>query len=182
MSSYDLIVIGGGSGIFKYIFIGGLAAAKRAGGYGKKVALIEKGRLGGTCVNVGCVPKKVMYNTSAINETIEMSKYYGFDIKECNFDWNTIKEKRDAYVARLNNIHKTYLGKNGVVTYNGFASFVGPHEISIDGKETITGTNILIATGGKPQFPNIPGAKEYGISSDGFFEMNVLFILIIVFT
>lgn len=96
--SFDFIVIGGGSGIKKSVYwLGGLAAAKRAAGYKAKVALIEKARLGGTCVNVGCVPKKVMYNTSAINETIHMSEHYGFKIDHCEFEWKKIKEERDAY-------------------------------------------------------------------------------------
>jgi glutathione reductase (NADPH) len=91
---YDLLVIGCGSG--------GLGAARRAASYGAKVAIIERGALGGTCVNVGCVPKKVMFNTAHIRETLHDAKDYGFDFSAPAFDWNKVKRARDAYVARLN--------------------------------------------------------------------------------
>ena len=87
---FDFIVIGGGSG--------GIASARRAAEYGAKVLVVESGPLGGTCVNVGCVPKKVMWTTSQINETIDIADQYGFEVEKKSFQWSTIKNSRDKYV------------------------------------------------------------------------------------
>ena len=100
-NKYDLLVIGGGSG--------GIAMARRAAEYGAGVALVESGKLGGTCVNVGCLPKKVMWNASRIRETLNHANEYGFDIYQKEFDWYTLKERRDAYVKRLNSIYHKHL-------------------------------------------------------------------------
>jgi len=114
---YDYLVIGGGSG--------GLASARRAGQYGAKVALIESaGKLGGTCVNVGCVPKKVMWNTASIMEALHDAKGYGYTVDGFKFDWNTIKTKRDAYIKRLNGIYESNVAKDKVDYIKGLASFV----------------------------------------------------------
>lgn len=96
---YDLVVIGAGSGMtaLPSSLVGGLACAKRAAGYGKKVAIIEKNRVGGTCVNVGCMPKKVMYNAATLRENIHLAKNYGFETTE-TFNWSILKQKRDEYV------------------------------------------------------------------------------------
>src|SRR5579863_8527137 len=99
----DLIVIGGGSG--------GLAAAKRAAEHGARVVLIESGRLGGACVNVGCVPKKVMWNTAELAGALKDAPEYGFRITTDGHDWRVMKRKRDAYVQRLNGIHASWLAK-----------------------------------------------------------------------
>ncbi|KAI8896890.1 glutathione reductase [Globomyces pollinis-pini] len=164
---YDYLVLGGGSG--------GIASARRAAMYGAKVAVIEGSRLGGTCVNVGCVPKKVMWNTASIAESIHDAKSYGFDFKGVtpSFDWNAVKQKRDAYVKRLNGIYETNLGKDNIDIINGFASFVDNKTVKV-GDQLYSGKHILIATGSKAVIPDVPGAKEFGVTSDGFFELEHL--------
>ncbi|ORX93596.1 hypothetical protein K493DRAFT_315908, partial [Basidiobolus meristosporus CBS 931.73] len=161
--TYDYIVIGGGSG--------GMASARRAASYGATVAVIEGARLGGTCVNVGCVPKKVMWNTADIAETLHDAKQYGFDVPAHTFDWAAIKSKRDAYVARLNGIYANNLNREKIDRYEGYGSFVSNHVVRV-GDVELEGKHILIATGGKPIIPaNVPGSN-LGISSDGFFELE----------
>ena len=159
---YDFIVIGGGSG--------GIASARRAAEYSKDVLLIESARLGGTCVNVGCVPKKVMWMASQISETLELAPSYGFSIANSEFHWPTIKAARDAYVKRLNGIYATNLDKSGIDTIEGHGKFIDNKTIEVNG-QCYTGDHILIATGGQPMVPSIEGAK-YGITSDGFFELE----------
>ncbi|KAK6337689.1 Glutathione reductase [Orbilia brochopaga] len=172
---YDFLVIGGGSG--------GLGAARRAASkYGQKVAIIEKsGRLGGTCVNVGCVPKKICWNAASIAETLHDAAGYGFKVvqKEA-FDWYSFKHKRDAYIKRLNGIYERNLNKDNVEYISAHASLVSKNEVvlkAIDGSEeskTIKAKKILVTTGGYPMIPTqIPGA-ELGISSDGFFDLETL--------
>ncbi|RIA87488.1 hypothetical protein C1645_713865 [Glomus cerebriforme] len=166
---YDYLVIGGGSG--------GLASARRASTYGFKVGLIESsGRLGGTCVNVGCVPKKVMFNTASIAEALHDANQYGFDLPSIpKFDWNYLKKKRDAYIKRLNGIYLSNLNKDKVDYIEGKASFVSKNVVKVEYNgsiEEITAKKILIATGGHPRIPHeIPGS-ELGISSDGFFDLE----------
>jgi len=161
---FDLVVIGGGSG--------GLASARRAASYGAKVALIEKdGKLGGTCVNVGCVPKKVMFNASAIAEAMHDAKYYGFAAPNISLNWTALKQGRDAYIKRLNGIYEVNLNKDKVEYIFGTARIVNNTTVAINNEE-IGAKRILIATGGRPLIPdNVPGA-ELGISSDGFFELE----------
>ena len=157
----DLIVIGGGSG--------GIACARRAAEYGARVVLVESGRLGGTCVNVGCVPKKVMYNAASLAHGMQEAVEYGFDIEPGRLDWDALKRKRDAYVARLNGIYEANLAKSGVAVRRGHARFVAPHAVVVEG-ERIEGSRVVIATGGQAVWPAIPGA-ELGIDSDGFFAL-----------
>ena len=159
---YDLIAIGGGSG--------GVATANRAGRYGKKVALIEAGRLGGTCVNVGCVPKKLMWNGASLGHALHEAADYGWTTGESKFDWSKLQEARDAYVAKLNERYGAYLGENGVEIHRGRARFLDAHTVEVNG-ERLTADHIVIATGGRPSAPDIPGA-ELGITSDGFFELK----------
>ncbi|KAG0238488.1 hypothetical protein B0O80DRAFT_392765 [Mortierella sp. GBAus27b] len=161
---YDYLVIGGGSG--------GLASARRAASYGAKVGLIEgSGRLGGTCVNVGCVPKKVMWNTASIAEAIHDAKEYGFpDVGEPKFDWFTLKNKRDAYIKRLNGIYERNLEKDSVEYITGIASF-NKSGVVLDNGEQLQAKKVLIAVGGRPIIPNVPGA-ELGIDSDKFFDLE----------
>jgi glutathione reductase (NADPH) len=159
---YDFLVIGGGSG--------GIAAARRAADHGARTALIEAHRLGGTCVNVGCVPKKVMWNTAHVAEVIRQAPDYGFSVASNNFDWPTITKARDGYVQRLNGIYKKNLDASGVSLYTGWASFQAPHAVRVDDHE-LQADHILIATGGRPTVPDIPGA-QLGITSDGFFELD----------
>lgn len=166
----DFLVIGGGSG--------GLGAARKASAqYGAKAMIVEGGRLGGTCVNVGCVPKKVTFNAAAIAETIHQSKAYGFSVEETKpFDFTTFKHKRDAFIKRLNGIYERNLANDKVEYVHGWAKLLNKNEVEIttdDGtKSTVKAKKILIATGGEPtKPPAIPGA-EYGINSDGFFDID----------
>ena len=161
-TKFDFIVIGGGSG--------GIASARRAAEYGAKVLVIEYGPLGGTCVNVGCVPKKVMWMTSQISEMLELAGDYGFDVENKGFVWPKIKQSRDAYVKRLNGIYKNNLDNSGITTIIGTGKFIDANTVEVNG-ESYEAQHILIATGGTPSVPNIPGA-ELGISSDGFFELE----------
>ena len=162
---YDYIAIGGGSG--------GIASVNRAASYGKKCALIEAGDLGGTCVNVGCVPKKVMWYSAQIADAIQ--KYgsdYGFDSELQSFDWKKLIENRQAYIQRIHASYQSGLSKNQVDVIHGFATFVDHKTIEVNG-ETFTADHILIATGTQPSRPNIEGA-EHGIDSNGFFELQEL--------
>lgn len=159
---FDYLVIGGGSG--------GIASARRAAAHGAKVAVIERARLGGTCVNVGCVPKKVMFNAGSVQEVIHQAAGYGFNIEGCSFDLAALKAKRDAYVARLNGIYASNLEKSGITSITGDASFVGEREVKV-GDKTFSGEHVLIAVGGKPLLPDIPGI-ELGMDSNDFFELE----------
>eukprot|EP00962_Isochrysis_galbana_P044819 scaffold17477_cov103-Isochrysis_galbana.AAC.3 len=161
--AFDYLVIGGGSG--------GMASARRAATHGAKTCVIERARLGGTCVNVGCVPKKVMFNAASVLEILHQAEGYGITVGEAKFDMKAIKAKRDAYVKRLNGIYLNNLNNNGITFVAGDAKFVGPKVVEVDGK-AYTAKHILIAVGGKPAVPDIPGAKELGITSDGFFELE----------
>jgi glutathione reductase (NADPH) len=160
--TFDLISVGGGSG--------GLACAQRAAEYGAKTAVIEPHRLGGTCVNVGCVPKKVMWNAASVALTLKDANDYGFDIKVGPSDWAELKRKRDAYVLRLNGIYERNLAAKGVAYVRGAARFVDAHTVEVNGQR-LSARHVVIATGGKPMIPKIPGAA-LGISSDGFFELE----------
>jgi glutathione reductase (NADPH) len=161
MRKYDLVCIGGGSG--------GLAAAQRAVEYGATAAVIESGRLGGTCVNVGCVPKKVMWNAAGIAGALGDAPAYGFDASVVGHDWPSLKKGRDAYVQRLNGIYERNLANKKVALWRGRASFVDAHTLEVNG-ERIGGANVIVATGGRPIVPRLPGA-ELGIDSDGFFSL-----------
>jgi len=161
---FEYLVIGAGSG--------GIASARRAAQYGAKVAIVERARLGGTCVNVGCVPKKIMYLAASMMEMMHDSPGYGFQDVNFKFDWPTIKANRDAYIVRLNGIYDRNLGNSKVQTLLGTASFVGPKEVMVDGK-TYTADHILIAVGGAPTMPTFPGSENC-INSDGFFELEDL--------
>nr|WP_136252736.1 glutathione-disulfide reductase [Ningiella ruwaisensis] len=160
---FDYICIGGGSG--------GIASANRAARYGKKVAIVEAKAIGGTCVNVGCVPKKAMWFGAQVAEAIH--KYapdYGFDVKVNNFSWKKLIESRDAYISRIHQSYDRVLGNNKVTLIKGFATFKDNHTLDIDGTE-YTADHITIAVGGRPIKPPVKGA-EYGIDSDGFFELD----------
>lgn len=159
---FDLISIGGGSG--------GLACAQRAAEYGAKAAVIEPQRLGGTCVNVGCVPKKVMWNAASVALSLHDAHDYGFELQVGQADWAELKRKRDAYVLRLNGIYERNLTAKGVAYVRGAARFVDAHTLLVNGRR-FSARHVVIATGGKPTLPQIPGAG-LGISSDGFFELE----------
>jgi glutathione reductase (NADPH) len=162
---YDYVVIGGGSG--------GIATARRAAEYGAQVALVESHRLGGTCVNVGCVPKKLMWNAASLGQGLEDARGYGFDLTVHGHDWPRLKAARDGYVARLNGIYEANLGKSRVDVYRGRARFVDAHTVLVPtetGEIELAAPHVTIAVGGRPWVPPLPGA-ELGITSDGFFEL-----------
>jgi len=159
---FDLISIGGGSG--------GLACAQRAAEYGARTAVIEPQRLGGTCVNVGCVPKKVMWNAAGVALSLGDAHDYGFDVRVGGNDWSALKQKRDAYIARLNGIYARNLAAKGVTHVKGAARFTDAHTLEVNG-ERISAQHVVIATGGVPTVPALPGA-EHGITSDGFFALE----------
>ncbi|MEZ4219687.1 MAG: glutathione-disulfide reductase [Polyangiaceae bacterium] len=161
MSDYDLLVLGGGSG--------GIATARRAAQYGARVALVEPGRLGGTCVNVGCVPKKIMWNAAVLAEHLDYARDYGFDVTAGGFDWSGFKAQRDAYVGRLNDIYARNLQLAGVEHIAGRARFVDKRVVEVAGSR-YRARHVLIATGGRPKIPAMAGA-EHGITSDGFFAL-----------
>lgn len=160
---FDYICIGGGSG--------GIASANRAAMYGAKVALIEAKDLGGTCVNVGCVPKKVMWHGAQIAEAMHLyAKDYGFDVDVKGLDWSKLIESRQAYIGRIHQSYDRVLGNNKVEVIRGFARFVDAKTVEVNGKH-YTADHILIAVGGRPTIPAIPGA-QYGIDSNGFFDLT----------
>jgi glutathione reductase (NADPH) len=158
---FDFLVLGGGSG--------GVAAARRAAAHGKKVALIEAGRLGGTCVNVGCVPKKIMWSAGALAEAMHDARGYGFPTPALEVDWARLKQGRDDYVLFLNGVYQRNLETEGVRRLEGFGRFVAPGTLEVAGLE-FTADHVLVATGGTPAVADLPGA-ELGITSDGFFEL-----------
>ena len=163
MKEYDYIVIGGGSG--------GIASANRAAMHGAKVILFEGKEVGGTCVNVGCVPKKVMWYGAQVAETLHRyAGEYGFDVTINKFDFATVKANRQAYIDRIHGSYERGFDSNGVERVYEYARFVDPHTVEVAG-ERYTAPHILIATGGHALYPNIPGS-EYGITSDGFFELD----------
>ena len=163
MQSFDLIVLGGGSG--------GLAAAQRAAEYGARVVLFEPKRLGGTCVNVGCVPKKVMWNAAEVASALERASDYGFEVGPARHDWAKLKAGRDAYVARLNGIYARNLERKNITVVRAAGAFTGPREIVDTAGERYSAAHVIVATGGFPNRPSIPGA-ELGMTSDGFFELD----------
>ncbi len=160
--AFDLISIGGGSG--------GLACAQRAAEYGAKAALIESHRLGGTCVNVGCVPKKVMWNAAGIALGLADAGDYGFNVTAASNDWGALKRKRDGYVQRLNGIYERSLANTGVSYVRGAARFLDKDTVEVNGAR-MKSRHIVIATGGRALMPTLPGA-EHGIVSDGFFSLE----------
>ena len=163
VKEYDYIVIGGGSG--------GIASANRAAMHGAKVILFERKEVGGTCVNVGCVPKKVMWYGAQVAETLHRyAGEYGFDVTINKFDFATLKANRQAYIDRIHGSYERGFDSNGVERVYEYARFVDPHTVEVAG-ERYTAPHILIATGGHALYPNIPGS-EYGITSDGFFELD----------
>jgi glutathione reductase (NADPH) len=162
MDNYDYIVVGGGSG--------GLASARRAAAHGAKVLLIERGALGGTCVNLGCVPKKIMWNAASHAEHLHDLADYGFDVEVRGMSWSKLAQRRDAYVRRLNELYAKNLELDDVELLRGEAHFEGPHAVRV-GERRVSAPHVLIATGGRPRVPSIPGA-EHGITSDGFFALQ----------
>ena len=159
---FDYIAIGGGSG--------GIASANRAAKLGKKAAVIEAKYIGGTCVNVGCVPKKAMWYAGQIADALKYSHDYGFNVESGDFSWDRLVKNREAYIERIHAAYQRGFDSNKVTVINGFAKFVNKNTVEVNG-EHFTADHITIATGGRPSRPSIEGA-EFGIDSDGFFELT----------
>ncbi len=165
MREFDIIAIGGGSG--------GIATMNRAAIYGAKAAVIEGNLLGGTCVNVGCVPKKIMWYGSQIAEAIHhYGPEYGFTSQKVNFDFTTLRNNREAYIQRSRDSYGRTFNHNQVEVIEGYARFIDRHTVEVQG-EKIRAKHIVIATGAKPAIPDIPGA-ELGIVSDHVFAWEEL--------
>ncbi|MEE1325174.1 MAG: FAD-dependent oxidoreductase, partial [Streptococcus sp.] len=165
VKQYDYIVIGGGSG--------GIASANRAAIHGAKVILFEAKEVGGTCVNLGCVPKKVMWYGAQVAETIQTyASEYGFHTADATFDFKTLKANREAYIDRIHGSYERGFDNNGVERVYDYANFVDSHTVEVAG-QYYTAPHILIATGGHALYPDIPGA-EYGMISDDFFALDSL--------
>ena len=161
---FDLYVIGAGSG--------GVRAARFAAGFGAKVAVAESRYLGGTCVNVGCVPKKLLVYGAHFAEDFEQASGFGWSLGEASFDWATLIANKDREINRLNGIYRNLLVNSGVTLHEAHAKIVGPHEVEVNG-ERFTAKNILIATGGWPQIPEVPG-REHAIGSNEAFFLKEL--------
>lgn len=160
--SFDLIVLGGGSA--------GVASAVRAANHGAKVAVIEQAHLGGTCVNLGCVPKKIMYNAALISEHLHKAEDYGFKPVQATLDWLTLVNKRNAYIQFLRELYNKRFKDHQITTIHGHGRFVDAKCIEVD-DQLYSAKHIIIATGGEPSQLEIAGA-EHCIDSDGFFALT----------
>ena len=160
---YDLIAIGAGSG--------GLSVVERAVEYGKKCAVVEAHKMGGTCVNVGCVPKKVMWFGAHIAEALRDAPDFGFHVERNGFDWSELVKRREQYIANITTWYGGYMKELGIEVLEGWGSFVDEHTVSVDGK-LVTAETIVIAPGGRPLIPNETENGDLGITSDGFFELT----------
>jgi glutathione reductase (NADPH) len=161
---FDLFVIGAGSG--------GVRAARFAAGFGARVAVAESRYLGGTCVNVGCVPKKLLVYGAHFSEDFEHAKGFGWSTGEAHFDWATLIGNKDQEIQRLNGIYRSLLVNSGVTLLEGHARLSGPQQVEING-QAYSAERILIATGGWPQVPEIPG-REHAITSNEAFYLTEL--------
>ena len=160
MREYDIIAIGGGSG--------GSATMNRAAMHGAKAAVIEGNIIGGTCVNVGCVPKKVMWYGAQVSETLKnYSADYGYTIGETSFDFKTLRKNREAYIERSRQAFSNNFNRNGVDYIEGYARFVDKNTVEVNG-EHIRAKHIVIATGSYAFIPNVPGSELGGTSDDVF--------------
>jgi len=159
---YDLIAIGGGSG--------GLSVAERSAAYGANCAVIENGKIGGTCVNVGCVPKKIMWYAADMAHNLANAVDYGFDLEVNGFSWSKLIGARENYISGINEWYHGYLKDSNIDEIVGTARFVDAHTLDVDGRH-VTAEHIVIAPGGRPKIPKMPGA-ELGVDSDGFFALQ----------
>ena len=161
---FDLVVIGAGSG--------GTRASRLSAGFGARVAVVEDGRLGGTCVNVGCIPKKLFVYASHYGEDFADAAAYGWDVGPRRFDFARLRKHKDAEIARLNGVYARILDEAGVTRIDGRARFVDAHTVAV-GDRHITAEHILIATGGWPSLPKTPGI-EHALSSNEVFALDAL--------
>jgi len=161
---YDLFTIGGGSG--------GVRASRVAASYGARVAIAEERWFGGTCVNVGCIPKKLFSYAAHFAELFHDAAGYGWNVPEPSFDWPTLVKNKDREIARLNGVYEGLLARAGVTILNGRATLVDAHTVEIGGRRH-TAQHILVATGSKTVVPDIPG-RELGITSDDAFFLDAL--------
>ena len=159
---FDFYVIGAGSA--------GVRAARMAGGFGARVGVAEKGALGGTCVNVGCVPKKLFVYASDFAHRFEDAAGYGWSVSPPRFDWPTLVRNKDREIGRLNAVYERLLTNTGCQIHEGWARLVDPHTVQV-GDQRYTAKHILVATGGKPRRPEIPGC-EHTITSDEIFFLD----------
>jgi glutathione reductase (NADPH) len=157
---FDLFVIGAGSG--------GVRAARFAAGYGARVAVAESRYLGGTCVNVGCVPKKLLVYGAHFADDFEQAQGFGWSLGEANFDWSTLIANKNREIERLNGIYRNLLVNSGVTLLEGHARIVDEHSVELGGKR-YSAKHILIATGGWPQIPDVPGHEHAIGSNEAFF-------------
>ena len=164
MADYDFFVIGGGSG--------GVRAARIAGGHGAKVAVAEERYLGGTCVNVGCVPKKLLVYASHFGEDFEDAAGFGWTVGERRFDWARLIANKNSEIERLNTVYARMLEASGVDVFDGHADLVDAHTVAV-GEQTFSADTILVAVGGWPAKPDVPGA-EYAITSNEAFFLDGL--------
>ena len=160
----DLFTIGGGSG--------GVRAARVSAGYGARVAIAESGRFGGTCVNVGCIPKKLFSFAAHFREDFRIAASFGWTVGEPRFDWATLLANKDREIARLNGVYERLLTNAGVAIHRGRARIVDPHTVEVEGR-TFTARHLLVATGAWPQVPAIPGS-ELAVTSNEIFALEQL--------
>jgi len=158
---FDLIAIGGGSG--------GLAVAEKAAQYGRRVAVIESRKMGGTCVNNGCVPKKVMWYAANLAHAVDDANDFGIPASRGATDWHKLVRGREDYIRMITSYWDGYVADSGITRINGAARFVDARTIEVNGQR-YSAEHIVIATGGRPIVPPVPGA-ELGITSDGFFDL-----------
>lgn len=161
---FDLFVVGGGSG--------GVRAARMSAGFGARVGLCEDTYFGGTCVNVGCVPKKLFVYGAHFREDFEDARAYGWSVAEPRFDWPTLRRAKDKEIERLNGVYRRLLENAGVQVIEGRGTLVDHHTVDVGGRK-VTAEHILFAVGGKPVVPDIPG-KELGVTSDHMFFLDEL--------
>ena len=160
--TFDLVVIGGGSG--------GVRAARLAAKQGRRVALVEGRRLGGTCVNVGCIPKKLYSHAAHYAHGFEEARGYGWRFDSPTLDWALLRQRRATEIARLNGVYEKLLLDAGVQLIDGWARVAGPHAVAV-GERMLAAQHILVATGSSPRLPPIEGA-ELALSSDGIFDVD----------
>lgn len=160
-NEFDLIVIGAGSG--------GVRAARMASAHGARVAIIEERFFGGTCVNVGCVPKKLFAYGAGFPGEFRLAADFGYTIDGWHFDWHKLRDNKSREIERLNGVYRRLLDGAGVTVFEGHGRIEAPGQVSVNGGTPLTAAHVLIATGGKPSLPDVPGIEHALISDDLFY-------------